>query len=148
MKPSAMTVLKILLLLVCAFHLAVGLGVNISDDVPGMMAKYYGATSVEGNLQATYLLRPLGACMFALGLLAAVAATNPMRHKTVVYVISILFMFRGIDRIVCHQEITDAFGVSGPRNTVHAIVLLAVGVTLFVLHLFVEGRAMFGKGNG
>ncbi len=147
MKPSAMTVLKILLLLVCAFHLAVGLGVNISDDVPGIVAKYYGATEVEGE-QALYLLRPLGACMFALGLLAAVAATNPMRHKTVVYVIAILFMFRGIDRIVCHQEIIDAFGVSGPRNTVHAIALLAVGVTLFVMHLFVEGRAMLGKGKG
>ena len=43
MKGNALAALRFLLWFSCAFHLIVGIGLNLSPAFPQMMACYYGA---------------------------------------------------------------------------------------------------------
>jgi hypothetical protein len=83
---------------VCAYHLIVGIGLNVS--APGflqVMAAYYGA-QVDWTPQFLYILKPLGAYMLVMGGLAAVAALNPLANRHVVYGFAALFILRALQR--------------------------------------------------
>ena len=123
--------LKGLLWFVCAFHIIVGLGLNI---VPGMalfMASYYGA-EVKLNPELEYILKPLGAFMFTLGVICVSAALNPLRYRPVVYGFAVLFIIRGFQRLVFAQEILDNFSIAASRNLTNMAFFLLLGVALIV----------------
>jgi hypothetical protein len=75
----------------------VGLGLNFFPQMPKIMADYYGAT-VDWTPQFLYILKPLGAFMLVLGMLAGFAALNPLAHKTIIYGFAILFSVRALQR--------------------------------------------------
>jgi hypothetical protein len=97
------------------------------------MASYYGAT-VDWTPEFVYFVKPLGAFMFVLGVLAVVAARDPVGNRWVVYGFVVLFTIRGLQRIVFQEEIANAFAISGGRNIGNAIFFLALGASLFFLH--------------
>jgi len=131
---SRMLILRTLLLLICAFHVVVGVGVNVSPEFPKIMATYYGATGVEWTGQFVYMLRPLGAFMFVMGLLAAVAAMNPIKHRAICYGFSALFFIRGLQRIAFQDDIQAAFGIAPGRNTINMAFFIGLGVVLLIFH--------------
>lgn len=139
---SRTLVLRVLLLLICAFHVVVGLGLNVSPEFPKMMAKYYGAAEVDWTVQFVYILRPLGAFMFVLGTLAAVAATNPLKHRGICFGFAALFIIRGFQRIVFQEEIQTAFGIGAGRNSINMIFFIGLGIVLLVFYFLaaMEGR--------
>ena len=65
---KTLSLLKIVLWGVCAFHLIVGAGLNLLPSMAPLMAKVYGA-EVNWNPELAYILKPLGAFMLALGML-------------------------------------------------------------------------------
>ena len=91
MKSNTMMLLKCLMWLVCAFHVLVGAGLNLAPGVSHFMANVYGA-QVNWTPEFSYMLKPLGAFMFALGLLAAAAAMNPTKYRVVLYAFAVLFL--------------------------------------------------------
>lgn len=133
----SMWVLRVFLALICAFHVIVGLGVNVWPEFPKLMAGYYGAAEVDWTPQFVYMLRPLGAFMFVLGLLAAVAAMNPLKHRAICYGFSVLFFLRALQRIVFQADIETAFGIGPVRNYVNAAFFLGMALALLGLHLYV-----------
>lgn len=124
--------LKAFLWFIAAFHLAVGIGLNVSSGFPTFMADYYGAT-VTFTPAFLYIVKPIGAFMIALGLMAGAAARDPLAHRSVVYGFVALFIIRGLQRIVFQEEIANAVGIASGRNLGNAIFFLLMAGALYAL---------------
>ena len=84
-----------------AFHLIVGLALNLDTGFKQWVAaSLYGASVDWSNAQFVYILKPLGAFMIALGVMAAMAARDPIGRRGIVYAFSLLFLLRGLQRLV------------------------------------------------
>jgi hypothetical protein len=129
-------VLRVFLALICAFHVIVGLGLNVWPEFPKLMAGYYGAADFEWSPQFVYILRPLGAFMFALGVLAAFAVLNPLKYGAVCYGFSILFFLRAMQRVLFQAEIEAAFGIGPARNYTNAAFFLGMAIALVGLYFY------------
>ena len=121
-----------LLWFVCAAHVVIGVGVNLAPGFPPLMAAIYGAT-VDWTPQFTYILKPIGAFMLTVGLLAGIAAADPVRHAAIVYAVAALFAIRSAQRIVFADETLRAFGITLARDAAVASFFLALALALVVL---------------
>ena len=83
--------------------------------------------------QFTYILKPLGAFMLTVGLLAGIAAADPVRHAAVVYAVAVLFVIRSAQRVVFADETLRAFGITLARDVAVASFFLALALALVVL---------------
>jgi hypothetical protein len=133
-------VLQGLLCFVCAAHVVIGVGVNLAPAFPPLMAGIYGAT-VDWTPQFAYILKPLGAFMLTVGLLAGIAATDPVRHQAVVYAVAVLFVIRSAQRVVFADEALRAFGITLARDVAVASSFLTLAVVLAVLGRRVSAAA-------
>ena len=132
MKTKIAGGLAIFLWFVCAFHVLVGLGVNLSDEFPQAMARYYGA-QVSWTPEFAYIVKPLGAFMVALGFMAGLAARDPLGHPAIVYGFVLLFAMRGIQRLAFQSEIETTLNIASSRNLGNAVAFLLMAAALFVL---------------
>ena len=126
------TILKAYLWFIAAFHLAVGISVNVSLSLTQQIARGYGAT-VNWTEQFVYILHPLGAFMIALGVMAAAAARDPRRYSAVVGGFVLLFAIRALHRVVYGDVLQSAFGIASSRNMANMVVFAVQAVLLFVL---------------
>ena len=140
MKETSFRVLQVLLLLICASHLVLGLGINLIPSFPETAASWYGAKNIDWTPQFTYILRPVGAYMIVMGMLAAVAATNPRKHTIIVFGIATLLLIRAAQRLVFQEDIAAAFDIGTMRNTTNMIFFGAMGAGLFVLRVVAGGK--------
>jgi hypothetical protein len=136
MRGTSFRALQAFLWMICAFHVIVGVGLNLSSAIPAGMASYYGA-QVDWTFQFVYILKPLGAFMFVLGILAAYAARNPLGNKMIVYGFVTLFAIRSLQRVVFGGEIYAAFAIAPGRNIGNAVFFMAMALALFALYRFV-----------
>ena len=140
MKSNSLTALKILLWTICAFHIIVGLGLNVSPEFPQYMANYYGA-QVNWSPELLYLVKPIGAFMVALGFMAGAAARDPLSHVSTIYGFVVLFVFRGLQRLIFQGEIETAVAIASGRNFQNAIFFLLMAGALVVLLRFAGKQA-------
>ncbi len=133
MKSKTVVALQILLFLIGVFNATVGVGLNVSPDFPQLVARYYGAT-VEFTPALLYLVKPIGAFMLVVGVMAIAAARDPFRHGAIVYGLVLLFVVRGLQRFVFQDEIAVSVGIETSRNVGNGIFFLLLGVGLFVLY--------------
>jgi hypothetical protein len=133
MPGTSSRLLQALLWFVCAFHVIVGVGLNVSDRFPQLMAGYYGA-NVDWNPQFSYILKPLGVFMFALGILAAAAARKPLGHGIIVYGFVTIFVLRALQRVVLWPEIRGAFEITPGRNFGNAVFFFVLAGLLLGLY--------------
>jgi hypothetical protein len=125
-------ILKAYLWFIAAFHLVVGIAVNVSASLTQAIARGYGAT-VDWTPQFTYILHPLGAFMIALGVLAIAAARDPRRYSAVIGGFVLLFAIRALHRVVFGDAVTSAFGIAPSRNMINFAIFALQAVLLFVL---------------
>lgn len=138
-KNGPLMVLKVLLWTAAAFHLLVGGGLNCVPGAAPFMANVYGA-ELNWSPEFTYILKPLGAFMFALGVMCAFAALNPLRYRVIVYGFAILFFIRALQRLVFSDEIADVFGINIGRNIINASFFILLGLVLIVLERIASNR--------
>lgn len=141
MQGNALRLLQIYLWLICAFHVVIGVGVNLSRDFIATAAAGYGA-EVDLTPQFVTILHPLGAFMFILGVMAAAAAVNPLRYRAVVYGFAVLFLIRAGQRIVFQQDLEQAFHIAPARNWFNMGFFNLLGLSLLGLQRYVETRAV------
>jgi len=135
MKSNQLVGLQVFLWLICAFHVIVGIGVNVSSEFPQYVAQYYGA-QVNWTPELRYLVKPVGAFMLALGVLAGVAARNPLGYPSIVYGFVLLFVVRGLQRLIFQGEIETAFDIASGRNLGNAVFFLMMAAGLMLLLRF------------
>jgi hypothetical protein len=71
--------------------------------------------------------------MFVLGLLVAVAALDPWKHRLVVYGLCGVLFLRVLQRLALQQDIQDAFHISPARDLGMAAFFVAEAVAILVL---------------
>ncbi len=129
MESRITGVLQVFLWLICAFHVIVGLGLNLSPAFPQIMANYYGA-EVNWTPELLYLVKPIGAFMLALGVMAAAAARDPLSHSSIILGFVVLFVLRGIQRFAFQGEIASAMSIESGRNFGNAVFFLLMAAAL------------------
>jgi hypothetical protein len=119
---------------VCAFHVLVGLSLNVDlgfrEWVGGTL---YNATVDWSDGQFAYIMKPLGAFMIALGVMAAMAAMNPLGNRAIILGFVVLFTMRGLQRLLYMREIESVFAIPANRSLIQMVVMLALAVALFLL---------------
>ncbi len=131
-KNGPLIGLKVALWSVAAFHLLVGGSLNCIPDAATFMAGVYGA-EVNWTPEFSYIIKPMGAFMFALGIMCVFAALNPLRYRAVVYGFALLFFIRALQRLIFADEISEVFGIGSGRNTGNACFFILLGLALIVL---------------
>src|SRR5690348_6356907 len=139
MKGVLYRLLQALLWFASLSHIVIGGGIMLSPEFQRAMASVYGA-EVDWTPQFTYILRPLGAFMFVLGLLLAAAALDPWRHRLIVYGLCGVLFLRVLQRVVFQQEIENAFHIGAGRDLGMAGLFLVEAVAILLL-LHQAGKA-------
>ena len=88
--------------------------------------------------QFVYILKPLGAFMFALGVMAAIAARNPLHNKLMIYGFVLLWLIRSLQRLIFWQEIQSAFVIPNGSMISGTVFVFLSGVLLVVLLYLAE----------
>jgi hypothetical protein len=134
MKNSALGLLKLCMWGVCIFHILVGLALNLDIGIKEWVGSgLYGATVDWNDSQFVYILKPLGAFMIALGLMAGIAARDPLGNRAIVTGFVILFCLRAIQRVVFMSEIQTAFSVSSTHSLATMVVMFLMAAVLVYL---------------
>jgi hypothetical protein len=143
MNTTWLRVLQGYLWFICAFHVIMGVGLNASPKFIPVVAAWYGADPerVDVTPQLLVLVKPIGAFMFILGVLAAVAAIRPLRYRAVIYAFAGLFFIRAMQRVVWGHEQTEAFGIPYGHVMVNMVFFFLMAVTLAGLYRYVESRS-------
>jgi hypothetical protein len=136
---AALTLLKLCLWITCVFHILVGISLNLDLGWKEWVGSAIYYADVDWSQpQFVYILRPLGAFMLTLGLLAGIAALDPLRHKSIVYAFILLWTLRTLQRLVFWGQIQDAFGIANDRMISGSLVVFGSGVLLLVFLLLAQ----------
>ena len=134
MNSSTVALLRFTMWFVCIFHIGVGLALNLDIGLKEWVAtSLYGAHPDWSDAQFVYILKPLGAFMISLGVIAAIAARDPLGQRGIVYAFSLLFALRALQRLVFLGESSRAFAIA-PGRTIGAMVAM-VALALLLLYL-------------
>ena len=139
-KTSSLLFLKLLMWLIAGMHIVVGGGFNVSSSFAPFMVQVYGA-DVQWTPELSYIVKPLGAFMCALGILAVAAALNPLRYRVITYGFVFLFLARALQRLVWGREVQAAFGISASRNVANMVFFAFLAAAIFVLDRFAHAQA-------
>jgi len=130
--------MQLLLWAICVFHVMVGIGLNVSSDFLSVMASYYGAETKKWSPDFVYIVKPLGAFMIAMGILAAKAAMKPLEHRWTVYAFVLLFAMRSMQRFFFRKDLLELFAISPVRNTGNMVFFLGMAIALLVLYQYAD----------
>ena len=126
--------LSLFLWVVCAFHILVGLSLNVDLGLKEWVGgTLYNAQVDWSDGQFNYIMKPLGAFMIALGIMAAMAARNPLGSRAIIIGFVILFTMRGLQRLLYMREIESVFAIPTSRSMVQMVVMLALALGLVLL---------------
>jgi hypothetical protein len=104
------------------------------------MASVYGA-EVNWTPEFTYIIKPLGAFMFVLGLICIAAVRNPLKNPMIIYGFAVLFVIRAMQRVLFAQEIFETFSIGVSRNIVNITFFFAMAAVLIVLERLARREA-------
>ena len=134
MKNPTLGWLKTFMWFVCIFHVTVGVTLNLNIGLKEWVASgLYGASVDWNNAQFVYILRPLGAFMVALGVMAGVAARNPLAYSGIVNAFVMLFILRALQRLVFMADTHAAFAIPPGRSLVNMGVMFVLAASLLIL---------------
>ncbi len=120
--------------IVCAFHILVGLSLNVDIGLREWVgSSLYNAQVDWSDGQFAYIMKPLGAFMIALGIMAAFAARNPLGNRPIIIGFAILFTMRGLQRLLYMREVESVFAIPSSRSMIQMVVMLALALGLVLL---------------
>ena len=118
----------------CAFHLLVGLSLNVDVGLREWVgSSLYNARVDWSDGQFAYIMKPLGAFMMALGVMAAMAARNPLANRPIIIGFAILFTMRGLQRLLFMNEIESVFAIPASKSLLQMVVMLLLALGLVLL---------------
>lgn len=113
----------------------IGFGVAAMIDarhVQSIIRLFSGALATP-TPELNYLLKPLGIYLIAFGLMLLVAMMDPVRHRTLITLGSLVLLARGLQRLSLGSELNRLFHISAEVNFSHGAYLLLMAGILLVL---------------
>ena len=128
-----LTGLRVVLIIACLSHLAIGIGIIVGGTAAvEFMGRVYGAGTIPVAPEFLYILKPLGAYMITIGVLAAAAIYDPWNHRVVVYGIALLLLLRVLQRVVYGGEAQELFELTTARLVGQSMLFLGMALALLV----------------
>ena len=93
----------------------------------------YNAQVDWSDGQFAYIMKPLGAFMIALGVMAAMAARDPLGNRPIILGFAVLFTMRGLQRLFFMNEIESVFAIPSSRSLLQMVVMLSLALALVLL---------------
>ena len=130
---------------VCIYHFL--LGVVLNCPVPWIewtASHLLGATKMP-DPSALFLARMLGGYLMAFGLIAGLAAWDPIKNRSNLSVVVILTMFRSLQRVLQADDLEQTLGITPRSNWTMIVVPLAFAAILlyFRYRIYVDMKAGF-----
>ena len=141
MKKQAIVFLSVLMWIIALSHLIIGVALVGPQGFREMVAAAYGA-EVTWSPQFSYILKPLGVFMMALGAIGVMAARRPLTNKPVIFVFVLLLAARVVQRFIHTSEITDAFAIPMSRSYFNAAGFGLLSLLLLVTMIFANKGSM------
>jgi len=110
--------------------LSLNVDLGLKEWVGGTL---YNAQVDWSDGQFAYIMKPLGAFMIALGVMAAMAARNPLGNRSIIIGFAVLFTMRGLQRLLFMSEIESVFAIPASRSLVQMVVMLSLALALVLL---------------
>jgi len=125
--------LKIVLWLICLYHVFMGVAAFLSEDMAVWLADVVFGISLPVTPQISYLAKLLGVYVVVFGLMVAVAAFDPARHLSLLNIVIILYALRILNKLVFADLFTTAFAAPPYRTWLDIAMLAAFGGGVLLL---------------
>jgi len=110
--------------------LSLNVDLGLKEWVGGTL---YNAQVDWSDGQFAYIMKPLGAFMIALGVMAAMAARDPLGNRPIILGFAVLFTMRGLQRLLFMNEIESVFAIPSSRSLLQMVVMLSLALALVLL---------------
>jgi hypothetical protein len=120
---------RVILWVIAVYHLAAGLVATFAKEQTTTLASLMFGIALTMDGQTELLVRYLGAFGIAFGVLAALAALDPVRNKAFIYGAVVYFFVRAFDRIV-FAELLAQHHVGPAPNWWRIVVIVAFAALL------------------
>ena len=131
MERESHLVVRILLWVICAYHIVAGIAATLFKDLAVRIGSFLFGVGITMTPQAELLVRYLGALAISFGLMAGFAAIDPERNRKIIYGAVVYFLVRAFDRIA-FWKLLDEHTVGPVPNWFRIIAILAFGIALLV----------------
>jgi hypothetical protein len=125
--------LQAVLLAICLYHVVLGVGAFLSEDVAKRLAEILFSVRLELTPQLDYVVKLLGIYAFMFGLMTAVAARAPERHPVLLNLVIVLYACRILNKLVFADLFTRAFAAPPARAWIDVAMLAAFGLAVALL---------------
>jgi hypothetical protein len=136
---NKMTGLKVVLAMICIYHVVLGLATFVSGDLTVKLAKSIFGLNLEMTPQMSYIVQLLGVYAIAFGLVAGLAAADPLKHPVLLNVIVVLYALRILNKLISMNQFQQAFGASMAKVWTDVVLLAAFGIAVVALR---PGRSL------
>jgi hypothetical protein len=128
--PKGVT-LRVVLLIICVYHLGVGLSSTLAPESTLRFAQsFYGLDVSDSAAQFTYMLKAMGMYALFTGGLLALALRDPKRYRHIVVAAAVLLLMRAVTRLLFFDLLEQAFGLAWQQNLINVTFLVSKGALL------------------
>ena len=135
---------RILLWVIALYHIALGVLLIFSGELSIRAADAFYGWQITGSPELGILGEILGCYAIAFGLMMAIAAGDPVRHRSLLTVGIVLFALRLFQRVYFAGKVMEVFQVSSGRYWGAFLFVLAIAAALCWVRMLVyrETRAL------
>lgn len=127
--------LRGLLVFISIYHILAGLLVNTTELNVLWTAKNLAGVTMEPNPQLLYIAKPFGVYLICFGVLAGLAAWNPIKNRSFISVAVALCLVRAAQRFIFANDFESLFHSPHGRNMLGAGFVTFLAVALLILRL-------------
>lgn len=127
--------LKIILWVVSVYHILIGLLGIFAKEKAVFIAKSFFNFNLTLTPEMNWIINPFTAYILVFGFFMAVAASNPVKYKSIVYVGVGLFALRVVQRIIFLVVAPEGLvsQVDPIRNVIAISIVAVLGLAMFLL---------------
>jgi hypothetical protein len=116
------------------YHLIIGILGFVSGEMAAKVGSVLYGAHVEVTPIFSYMVKYLCAYVLAFGAMMLVLASDPIKHKKLVYVALLVAVVRILSRLVFADELRAAFGIGMTRSveTIAAVAILNLALYLLM----------------
>jgi hypothetical protein len=130
---SKLSSLKIVLWMICVYHVLLGLAAFLSEDLAAQVARGVFGLRLDMTPQLSYVVQLLGVYAVIFGLITGLVAIDPLRHRVLLNVVVVLYVLRIVNKLLTINEFEQAFGASMTKVWIDVVLLAAFGAAVFLL---------------
>lgn len=126
---------RVLLWVMCLYHVAVGLLLLFSGELSIRAAKLLQGWTIQGSPELGIVGEILGCYLIAFGLMLALAARDPVGYRDVLWVVVALCVVRLFQRLYFADKIAEVFQAEAAKGWVFFATVLVLCSCLVFLRL-------------